>query len=346
MSGEKRVLREEKGPNGNLTAIVEDDGRSVYLYLEGDESFGTRAVWVRNRQKAPWLMEVERMQAGLAPMLQARYVTDPEGGAPLVPDKIEFLWFEDGEGVALLEEGDVLAVIPPWSGVQGFAGYARDCALESPFCAPLGTPQANPRVFQLLAEAARFWNDWDEHTWPKLQEQLLSTYRKAFGREKQVFEVPGERFPPSLVAQYEKDGAWVLATGGMSIRPQPRIDRSGEEAQPFRRVELAIAIDRGLLPDPLPLVRWLAGQATLPWDRYTWLGAGHTVGCSALAPAGFAAVALVAEPAGAPQLHLPHVRDQHVTLLWGVPIGAEEQALSGPVLLDRLRARGAAWVAR
>ena len=133
MSGEKRVLREEKGPNGNVTAIVEDDGRAIYLYLEGDEAsgFGTRAVWVRNRQKAPWLMEVERMQAGQAPMLQARYVVDPEGGAPLHPDKIELLWFEDGEGVALLEEGDILAVIPPWSGVNGFVrppepGFATD----------------------------------------------------------------------------------------------------------------------------------------------------------------------------------------------------------------------------
>ena len=31
MSGEKRVVREEKGPNGNVTAIVEDDGRAIYL---------------------------------------------------------------------------------------------------------------------------------------------------------------------------------------------------------------------------------------------------------------------------------------------------------------------------
>jgi len=349
---EKRVLREEKGPNGNVTAIVEDDGRSVYLYLEGDEAsgFGTRAVWVRNRQKAPWLMEVERMQAGQAPMLQARYVADPEGGPPLHPDKLEFLWFEDGEGVALLEEGDILAVLPPWSGVKGFAGYARDCVLESPFCEPLGTPETNPLVFRLLAEAARFWNDWDETTWPKLQERFLTSFRKAFGRERQVYEVGQDRFPPSLLAQYARDGAHVLVTGGMSIRPQPRIDRSGPEAEPFRRIELAMAVDAALLPDPLPLVRWLAGQSTLPWDRYTWLGEGHTIGCSALAPLGFEAVVLVRSPTGAPPLHLPHVRDQHVELLWALPITAAEQAASGgdgARLLALLREAGAAgWIAR
>ena len=348
MSGEKRVLREEKGPNGNVTAIVEDDGRSIYLYLEGDEAseFGTRAVWVRNRQKAPWLMEVERMQAGQAPMLQARYVADPEGGAPLHPDKIELLWFEDGEGVALLEDGDILAVIPPWSGVNGFAGYARDCVMESPFCEPLGTPQTNRGLYVQLSKAASFWNDWDDTTWPKLQEQLLRTYRGAFGRETQVYEVGQDRFPPSLLASYERDGALVLVTGGMSIRPQPRVDRSGGAGDRFRRIELALAIEKALLPDPMPLVRWLAGQATLPWDRYTWLGEGHTVGCSALAPAGFDAVALVATPDGAPDIHLPHVRDQHAVLLWAVPITDEEQVLSGDALLDRLAARGAAWIAR
>ncbi|WP_373046734.1 suppressor of fused domain protein [Vulgatibacter sp.] len=352
MSSGKRVLREEKGPNGNVTALVEDDGRSIYLYLEGAEGsdFGTRAVWVRNRLKAPWLMEVERMQGGQAPMLQARYVVDPEGGPSLSPDRIEFLWFEDGEGVALLEEGDILAVIPPWSGVQGFAGYARDCALESPFCAPLGTPQSNPDVYRLLSQAASFWNDWDEHTWPKLQEQLLGAYRQAFGRERQVYETGQERFPPALLAQYERDGAWVLATGGMSIRPQPRVDRGSGAGAPFRRIEIAVAVEKALLPDPMPLVRWLAGQATLPWDRYTWLGHGHTVGCSALAAAGFAGVVLSSEAPGAPELHLPHVRGEHVELLWALPITAEEQAIAaaagGEALLEQLRMRGVQWVAR
>lgn len=346
MSGEKRVLLEETGPNGNLTAVVEDDGRSIYLYLEGDERFGTRAVWVRNRQKAPWLLEVERMQAGQAPMLQARYVVDPEGGPPLDPKKIELLWFEDGEGVALLEEGDVLAVIPPWSGVGGFAGYARDCALESPFCAPLGTPQTNPQLFRLLAEAARFWNDWDETTWPKLQAQSLRAFGEALGPVRQLYEAGHERFPPFIVAQFENDGAWVLATVGMGIRPQPHVDRGGEEALPFRHIELAVAVDRERLPDSMPLVRWLAGQATLPWDRHTWLGAGHTIGCSALAPVGFPTLALVADPAGAPPIRLPPVRERQVALLWAVPLLPEERHLSGAALLQVLRDRRAGWIAR
>lgn len=351
MSSEKRVLREDTGPNGNVKAVVEDDGRSIYLYLEGDEAsgFGTRAVWVRNRQKAPWLMEVERMQAGQAPMLQARYVVDPEGGPPLRPDDLEFLWFEDGEGVALLEKGDVLAVIPPWSGVDGFAGYARDCALESPFCEPLGTPAANPRLFSLMARAARFWNEWDETTWPRLQEQLLRTWRDAFGKEKEVYEVGRDRFPPFLLGRYEKAGAVILATAGMSIRPQPRIDRGPAGAERFRRVEVALAVEKSLVSDPMPLVRWLAGQSTLPWDRYLWLGEGKAVGCQALEAAGFDAVVLACDPPGAPRVELPRVRDEPVQLLWALPVTtAERQAAGtdGMRLLESIAAAGATWIAR
>src|SRR5690606_37841067 len=132
---EPRILKEEVGPNGNIRALVEDDGRSVHLYLEGtseDHPFGVRSCWVRNLRAAPTLIEAERMQAGLAPMLPARNCVDPEAGRPLRAEDLEFLWFESGDGVALLEKGDVLAVIPPWSGKAGFAGYARDCALSSP----------------------------------------------------------------------------------------------------------------------------------------------------------------------------------------------------------------------
>lgn len=353
---EPRILREEVGPNGNVTAVVEDDGRSIHLYLEGtpESGFGTRAVWVRNRGKAPWLMEVERMQAGSAPMLQARYVVDPEGGPPLQQDKLEFLWFEDGDGVALIEDGDPIAVIPPWSGVEGFAGYARDCALEGPFCSPLGGPDSNPRLFLHLSRAAHFWNSWEDDTWPKIQEALLRTLRTGLGKEALVYEVGQNRFPPALLARFESKDRLALVTGGMSIRPQPKVDRSAPDPEAVKRIELGLAIDPALAGDGMALVRWLAGQSTLPWDRYLWLGPGHTIGCSALpvGPSGrkFTAVILDAAPAGAPDIHLPHQQDEHAALLWALPITEREQAWAekrgGEALLAALREAGVGFVHR
>src|SRR5690606_12469677 len=59
---EPRILKEEIGPNGNIRAVVEEDGRSVHLYLEGttdDHPFGVRSCWIRNLRPAPALIAAE-----------------------------------------------------------------------------------------------------------------------------------------------------------------------------------------------------------------------------------------------------------------------------------------------
>ena len=43
-----QALLFETSPYGNLDAIAQHDGRVLYLYLSGDDTFGTRACWVRN----------------------------------------------------------------------------------------------------------------------------------------------------------------------------------------------------------------------------------------------------------------------------------------------------------
>lgn len=354
---EARILLEEQGPNGNIKAVVEDDGRSVYLYLEGTEesSFGVRSVWVRNRKAAPAMLEVERMQAGLPPMLPARYCVDPEAGAPLDPKKLELLWFEEGDAVALLEEGDVLAVIPPWSGIRGFAGYARDCAMEGILCEPLGSPAHDHHgIFGRMARAARFWASWDENPWPAIQDGMMQALEKALGPHTRYFSTNPERWPPRSMTLFERDDAKVMVTGGMSLRPQPRAERHAEDPAGARRIELALAIDPALAPEPIePLLSYVNGQATLPWDRYTWLGEGHTIGCSDALPVGpsgkrFTRMLLWRDPPGAPQLSFPPFHQDPVGLLWMVPIteaeGAFVEAQGGEALLERLRTAGVGWI--
>ena len=51
---------------------------------------------------------------------------------------LEVVWFEEGDGVAVLEAGDPLFVIPGWSDMgRGIPGYARDATEQSPFAFPM-----------------------------------------------------------------------------------------------------------------------------------------------------------------------------------------------------------------
>lgn len=352
-----RILKEEAGPNGNVRALVEEDGRSVHLYLEGseDSGFGIRSCWVRNLRQAPALIEAERMQAGLAPMLPSRYCVDPEGAARPAADDLEFLWFESGDGVALLEKGDILAVIPPWSGKDGFAGYARDCALESPLCDPLGSPSHDHHgIFSRLARAAAFWESWDHNPWPGIQDGMMRELERNLGAHSKYYSTDFERWPPRSLTRFDREDAMVAVTGGMSLRPQPGLERHVADPRPLRRIELGLAMDPALVPDPLPLLSYLSGQATLPWDRYVFLDEGHTIGAGSL-PAGpggarFSSVILWEHPPLAPAIRLPPLEGDPVRLLWMVPLTEEERKFAGEegseALFRRLREAGVSWIHR
>lgn len=346
---EPRILKEEVGPNANIRALVEEDGRSVHLYLEGipeDHPFGVRSCWVRNLRPAPALIEAERMQAGLAPMLPARNCVDPEAGRPLRSEDLEFLWFESGDGVALLEKGDVLAVIPPWSGKDGFAGYARDCALASPLCDPLGSPEHDHHgVFARLARAAAFWESWDHNPWPKIQEGLMRALEAALGPHTRYFSTSPERWPPRSLTLFEQEGRRVAVTGGMSLRPQPR-------ATGPSRIELGLAWEPRA-EDPTSLLSYLSGQALLPWERYLFLDEGHSIvfsGAGGEIGPEFQAVLLWERPPGAPDVALPPFEGEPVRLLWMVPITASEleflRSQGADALKERLSAGGAGWIHR
>lgn len=346
---EPRILKEEIGPNGNIRAVVEEDGRSVHLYLEGttdDHPFGVRSCWIRNLRPAPALIEAERMRAGLAPMLPARSCLHPQGAAPLRPEDLEFLWFESGDGVALLERGDVLAVIPPESG-GGLAGYARDCALASPLCDPLGSPEQDHHgIFARLARAAAFWASWDENPWPRIQSGLMDALERALGPHTKYYSTDPELWPPRSLTRFDREGYRIAVTGGMSLRPQPR-------AQSPSRIELGFAWEPRS-EDPTPILSYLSGQALLPWERYTFLDEGHAIGLSAAAQAeigpAFRAVFLRGDPPGAPAVKFPPFEDEPVRLLWMVPITDQELEFlrrEGPgALKERLDASGVGWIHR
>jgi hypothetical protein len=315
---------------------VEDDGRVVYLYLEGDAgtSIEPRAVWVQNRVEAP---AQESPGDGRAPLMPRAHCRHPAGAGRLDPATLRLLWLPEGDSVALLDAAGPLAAVVPWSGKGGFPGYAREAIDRGPFAWDLGRAEALGRRF---AEAAAYWAEWDrpdgpEHPWVRLREAELRAYAAGLGPRSRYLVADGGRWPPRAIVSTERDDGIFLTTVGLALRPQPAVEMATDRPERLRRIELGLALPPGC--DEVTALRfsqYLAGQSALPWARYTWLGPGHTIPCDVSAGQGFPAVLLVPASTSARPCPLPDAWGDPVSLLWLVPIRAAE--------LETVRARGAA----
>ncbi len=356
------VLLFQSSPFGTLDAIVQHDGNSVYFYLNqppnpaasgGPNKFGTRACWVRNMHVGPLVLNEDEMKQGISPMLPRTHCLHRNGQPVPDPDNLKVIWFEEGNGAALIEsvadaEPITLAVIPPWSGLEGFHGYAAECAMESPLCWPMPD---NPGLKQRIARAGEFWSRWEaeagatpnageSNPFAKLQPEILSALDEKFlianrPVDRKYFSIDGGRFPPCGLVQYQTDDGFVLATVGMSVCPQPAVELFMDDPMNYRRIELAVR--RPLEPNATPgainlaidaIVKQLSGLATYPWNHFTWLGPGHT--CRLLEAAPDCDTALLvhdhrrARP-DSKKVRMPVFRDDPINLLWLIPITAVDQ---------------------
>jgi hypothetical protein len=329
-----QILIQQRGPNGNATATVEDDGRSVYLCLEGDEGtrIGRRAVWVCNRVAAPGRDEPAAAGVDLRLMPRA-HCRHPSGAGPLDPAAASLVWLPEGDGVGLYDADGLRAALVPWSGRNGFPGYARDAIGRGPWAWDLGEADALRRRF---ADAQAYWAEWDrpdgpEHPWTRLQEGELRAYETNLGPQSRYLAADGGRWPPRAIVCTERREGVFLTTAGLALRPQPAVEMATERPEGLRRIELGLALPWGC--DEMTSRRWmeyLAGQSGLPWARYTWLGPGHTVPCNVSAGAGFPAVVLISASGSDRPCPLPDAWGDPVSLLWMVPVSpAEIEALRG-----------------
>ncbi len=288
-----QTLLFETSPFGTIDAIVEHDGRVVYFYLNehpGTDGktpgkFGTRACWVRNLQRGPMVLDQSEMAAGLAPLMPRNDVVDQEELSLPEPDNLQIVWFEEGNGAALLESvGDskrTIAVIPPWSGIDGFFGYASNSAHETPLAWPMPIHKA---LDLRIDRAVEFWNSFTNEGSPflELQPELIGKYDLRFGKEnqEQYYAIDGGNFPPRGLVRYETNTETVLLTVGMSLCPQPTVELSVEQPSDQRRIEIGIRIPRAEnTPDDQveSAMRSLSTWAGYPWRNQSWLGHGHTI---------------------------------------------------------------------
>jgi hypothetical protein len=353
MADEESIL-EDLSPNGNVQASVMQDDRVAFFYLQGapETEFGLKTCWVRNLSKAPPTLEVHDMRRGDAPMLPAKHCKHPRGSTPLSKARLRIVWFEEGDAAALLEDNEVLAIIPSWSGYKGFDGYARDCIGEGPLCWELARENA---LLTRVKQSEDYWTAWesDPDLWKRMQEEYCSAYTQQVGEYEKYYAIDGGRWPPKAMLKIVSSDAVALVTLGVALRAQPSVEMFTEQPEQLRRIELGIALTPKLADCQFQSVGgYLSGQAGCPWSRYTWIGPYHTLDCDAFGPeSAFSSVLLVPSPAGAPAVKLPTFRGDPVKLLWLVPITEAERKYAmdnpkdgGQKLAKVLSSSGIGWV--
>ena len=344
------VLFFQTSPYGNLDAIVQHNGETVYFYLNErpienrPPKFGMRACWVRNLVEGKLVFNMTAIDQGDPPLFPRTHTLNREG-QPIPPaDSLSVAWFEEGNGAALVQtdsdsgESKTLTVIPPWSGDNGFMGYSLECAAESHFCSPLPKEGA---LHDRIEKAKEFWGSFGSDTptpFAVQQPKQLAIYREYFGSNDQkqsdqqneaYFNVNGDNFPPRGLVEFRRDGRLFLMTTGMSIVPQPNVELTSEFPSTLRRVELAFQADLNLLTDDAvnQARQNFSSLAALPWRQFNWLGAGHSCsfpdvieGCDSAVLVNESARATLQSGELSSTIELGSFREDPVNLLWIVPV--------------------------
>jgi len=360
------ILLEETNPYGSLEAIVEDDGRTVYLYLrhlESDE-FPLKPLWILNRAPAPETDDVEGMKAGKAPLMRRAGTVRPEGAPALNPTRLRLLWLPEGDGVALLDGDEPLAILPPWADNR-MPGYSREAVGEQLVAWSLGEG-AMQGMRPRLRDAEEFWN-WrsGDDCWDGIQSAGLEHLEQRLGAHTRYWMADNNEYPPRGVVLFQPaqhPGICVYATVGMCGQPLPQVELYTKEPANHQYLELAIATEGEC--EWAPAV--LSGLMAHPWREATWYGSGHTFGWESVRwrdggpfnllfaadpPPDSRQSGLLRKSIPAPDLSgLKSWKGAPVTFLWVLPVSVVERELaieqSSEELLRRMSVEHRGWVHR
>lgn len=340
---ETELVFAENSPYDSLEAVIEQDQEVAYFYLRpiGKQKYDMKSCWIRNLCEAPEAFDKERMKQGLAPILPKRFCKFPDGLPRLVESDLRVVWFESGDGAALMQGEEFLSVIPPWSGAQigennlELNGYARDCIGVSPVCFELSNPAA---INERIADADRYWSSWqtDDSPWLVEEPKLFDAYEKAFGTHSKYYAIDNGQWPPKAIVRFDCEDRIIFTTLGVSLCPQPQIELHFEHPRDFRRIELACSFANDVPESTLAAyLGYLSGQAAMPWQQLTFLASGHTITCDLFLKTehlpDFSSIMLWNQnqlPGSSQLVELPKVLGEDVNLLWTIPLFENERRLA------------------
>jgi len=350
------ILLNSESPYGSRRLVVEYDGSTSTAYLY-DATEVLAAVWIANHVPAPPAADPARAAAGQAPVMPAGHTKHPAGLPMLDRRVLRALWFEEGDGAAVIEGGRLLAVIPGWASLaRGMPGYSREVIGQTPFAWALDDAMEGlgPRADRATA----FWR-WrsSEGAWAGFQQTVLGHLLGRLGPGARYWDVSGGKQPMAGVSERPptRDRPFtVLSTLGMSCQRMPAVEQYAEDPSSAARIELALATTMPS-PDAARIFLWLASY---PWRSVTWFGPGHTIRWyhePATFPlgGGNTGVLLLDDPAQLPGPEVPHLSGftfggDPVRWLWVLPVSERERLFAkdrgSASLVTHLAAQRRSWI--
>lgn len=283
-STDYQIIYQETNPYSSMTAFLEDDGRTIYLYLQSQTNpeYPMKSVWVKNRITAPESRSAEDLQSGLAPLLCSGEITAAMDTTEINSNDVSFIWFEEGNGLALFVQEQLYAVIPPWSGIDRFHGYAKFAAQQAITAHPLGDSYHGPMADRIEA-ARKFWQFRSQKdSWITIRDSSLSYLESRLGPHKKYWSADGGNFPLIGIARFEPEnmpGVVLYATIGMSGQNMPAVELYHKEYLSHARIELIFALTYRANADTSEswIPHYLGDLVKYPWHTHQWLGNGHTI---------------------------------------------------------------------
>ncbi|GIN03966.1 suppressor of fused domain protein [Planomonospora venezuelensis] len=323
------VVLTDVNPYGSRTLVVERDEISSVAYLCAPTGEVHGAVWLANHVPAPPAIDLNRLNSELPPVTPRANTRHPSGRPPL--GTLRPLWFEEGDGVALYENDELLAVIPGWADMRrAMPGYSRDAVGETPFAWSL--EEARDGLAPRLDRARAYW-EWrsGDGAWASFQQFVMGHLDRAVGSAGRFWDAGGGRLPTVGITERPPERGRrhsILSTVGMSCQRMPTVEQYIDRPDAYARVELAVATPR----DPREAARLLVWLGQYPWHSVTWLGHGHTARwyhrpeTFPLGP-GYGGVIMLTALPGLPDLSGFTFGGDAVQWLWLLPVTEDELRL-------------------
>ena len=323
---EPELIVESWSPVCDIEAFVEKSDTCYYFYLwvhPISDKPTVKACWICNRKKAPKKLDTNTMGHGNAPMMPAEYVAHDLNGMELEADKLEIVWFAEGDAASLLYDGELICVIPGWADAEkrffGYSKYAKGTGMYA-----WELTNAVDVLMQRTQKNKQVWAYFETDFWPVVQDANMNVLEQFFGAHEKYFAIDGGKFPPKALVTGNRDGKSYGITAGVSLIPMPQVELYVDEVQKHRRIELGMAVveeHKGLIEHMGPII---SVMASFPWNEITFFAHGHTLPYKNIS--GFEALLFI-NPKMVPGLEMPQYKEfmgDDINLLWVVPITAQE----------------------